>query len=307
LNKYLSRKRLSQYGIPTPQFTIGENANDVYKAARKFGYPVVLKGISSAHSRLVTPVYSPDEVESALQYVKSGLNKSQEIARLSDFAQVANLELGCSLTREFLIESLVEGDSLEVDGIIAEEEPVTFGITEQIPSKDPRFFIEGYLCPADYPETKHQELRRLSDLTLGATGLHNSGFSIEMRANTDHTYIIEVNGRLGSDDGFGEMFETYTGSLPALEALKLSLGLSPVSVSREDGCVAVAYRTYYEDGIIEKLPEELTSVSLEHENLSYGTMYKVGTRLYKPPHPDAFPHLAWVKTTHPETSRAAYA
>jgi len=307
MNKYLSRKRLSQYGIPTPQFTIGENANDIYKAAGKFGYPVILKGISSAHSRLVTPVYSRGDVESAFQHMKNGLNKSEEIARLSSFAQIAGIELGCSLTKEFLIESLVKGDSLEVDGIIAEGEPVTFGITEQIPSKDPPLFIEGYLCPADYPETKRQELCRLSDLSLTATGLQNSGFSIEMRVNEDHTYIIEVNGRLGSDDGFGDMFETYTGNLPALEGLKLSLGLSPETAFRKDVCVAVAYRTYYQDGIVEKLPEELTSGSLEYEDFTYGTMCKVGTRLYKPPHPDAFPHLAWVKTIHPESSRAAYA
>lgn len=306
INKYLSRKRLSQYGIPMPQFTIGENATDIYRAASRFGYPLVLKAIASSHSKLVTPVYTRSDVESALQYVKAGLIKSQEITRLSNFAQAADLELGCSLTREFLIESLVEGDALEIDGVIAEGEPVTFGITEQIPSKAPPFFIEGYLCPADHPGTEPGELRRLSDLSLTAIGLHNSGFSIEMRVNESHTYIIEVNGRLGSDDGFGEMFETYTGSLPALQALKLALGICPESVSREEICVAVAYRSYYEDGLVEKLPAKLTTGSLEYEDLAYGTMCEVGTRLYKPPHPDAYPHLAWVRATHPESSRAAY-
>ncbi len=306
INKYLSRKRLSQYGLPTPPFTIGENTDDVYTAASEFGYPLVLKGIASAHSRLVTPVYSRKDVESAVQYVKAGLTKSQEIARLSDFARAANLELDCSLTSQFLIESLVEGDALEIDGLIAEGEPLTFGITEQIPSESPPFFIEGYLCPADNPAAESGELRRLSDLSLTALGLHNSGFSVEMRVNTNHTYIIEVNGRLGSDDGFGEMFETRMGRLPALEAIKLALGILPESADYEETCVAIAYRCYYEDGIVEELPSEITPGNLEYEGMTWGTMCKVGTRLYKLPHPDAYPHLAWVKATHPKSSRAAY-
>ena len=98
--------------------------------------------------------------------MKAGLIRSQEITRLSNFAQAADLELGCSLTREFLIESLVEGDALEIDGVIAEGEPVTFGITEQIPSKAPPFFIEGYLCPAAHLGTEPGELLRLSDLSI---------------------------------------------------------------------------------------------------------------------------------------------
>ncbi|MFC1953284.1 acetyl-CoA carboxylase biotin carboxylase subunit family protein [Chloroflexota bacterium] len=306
INKYLSRKRLSQYGVPTPQFTIGENASDVYKYVSEFGYPLVLKAVASAHSKLVTPVYSKEGVEPAVQYLKASLIKSREIIRLSNFARLAGLEPGCSLKRQFLIESFVEGDSLETDGIIVEGEPITFGITEQIPSKDTPFFIEGYLCPADHPVTKLQEIRRLSDLSLAATGLHSSGFSIEMRVKADQTYIIEVNGRLGSDDGFGELYETYTGNLPALQALKLSLGLPLESASDEDVCVAVAYRSYYDDGIIDKLPEELISPNLDYGDITCGTMCKEGTRLYKPPHPDAYPHLAWVKTTHPETSRDAY-
>jgi biotin carboxylase len=87
-NKYLSRERLSQCGISTPQFVLGENTTDVYRAAGKFGYPLVLKGVSSAHSRLVTLVHSGKDVEPAVQYLQAGLVNSQEIARLSSFASV---------------------------------------------------------------------------------------------------------------------------------------------------------------------------------------------------------------------------
>ncbi len=305
LNKYLCRTRLSQQGIPTPRFVLGENGVDTYKAASQFGYPLVLKAVASAHARLVTLVNSPADVEAAVAHIRAGLAQSQDIANLSSFATMAKLEIGCSPTRQFLIESFAEGYSLESDGLIAEGGPMTFGIIEQIPSKDPPFFIEGYVCPPYHAEVDLGELRDLSSQSLAAVGLSHAGFSIEMRATDNYACVIEVNGRLGRDDGFGEMFETRTGCLPILLALELVLGIRPETAFRELS-VAVAYRCCYEDAIIEQLPDRSELCSLEDSGLTCGTVYDLGTRVYGPPHRNAHPHLAWVLATHPESSQAAY-
>jgi hypothetical protein len=190
--------------------------------------------------------------------------------------------------------------------VIIEGEPITFGITEQIPSEDPPFYIEGYLCPAERPEVELEELRCLSDSVLAAIDLHHSGFSIEMRANTNYTAIIEVNGRLGRDDGFGDMYKKRTGILPTLCALKSALGISPELTLNEQESVALAYRSHYEDGIVEKLPSREEVRNLGYEDVIYGTMCEVGTRMHKHPHPDTYPHLAWVLATHSSSSRFAY-
>lgn len=306
MNKYLCKTRLSQQGIPTPRFVLGEKAVDIYEAASEFGYPLVLKAVASAHARLVTLVNSPADVEAALAHITAGLVQSQDIASLSSFATTAILDIGCIPTRQFLIESFAEGYSLECDGVIAEGEPITFGIIEQIPSKDPPFFIEGYVCPPAHLEVDLGKLRNLSNQALAAVGLSHAGFSVEMRATDNHACVIEVNGRLGRDDGFGEMFETRTGCLPILLALKLALGIRSESAFREDVSAAVAYRCCYDDAIIDKLPDRSELRSLEDRGLACGTVYDLGARVYKPPHRDAHPHLAWVMATHPASGHAAY-
>lgn len=307
LNKYLSRERLSDCDILTPQFALGQSIADVYQSAGKFGYPLVLKATSSAHSRLVTLVQSSDEVESAVLSLQSGLTKSQEIARLSSFADLAHLELGCSPTRQFLIESFVGGDAVESDGIIGGEAPMTFGITQQIPSKTPPFYIEGYLFPAEYSEDKLDQLQQLSDQVITSVGLNQTGFSVEMRTTADCSYVIEVNGRLGRDDGLGEMFEACTGFLPLQQAFDLALGKHLECVPADRSCAAIAYQCYYGHGVVEQLPDRNDIRLLNGKGMTYGTMCQLGTRMYQPPHPDVYPHLVWVLATHPTSSRAAYA
>ena len=305
-NKYLCRERLSRHGIPVPRFVLCESGLDVRRAAREFGYPLVLKAVASAHSRLVTLVKSPADVEAATAYIRSGLVQSEDIARLSGFAAMADLDMGCSPTGEFLVESFAEGCSLETEGLMVKRSPLVLDTIEQVPSEEPPFFIEGYMCPPDLPEVDLEGVRRLTDRSLAAVGLSHAGFSIEMRADGDHACVIEVNGRIGRDDGLGEMFETRTGCLPIVAALDLALGIQPHFDFCESACVAVAYRCCYQDAMVEQLPDEAELCRLENDGLQCGTVYGVGARMYRPPHRDAHPHLAWVRATHPESSHTAY-
>jgi hypothetical protein len=326
-SKDLSRRALSQASVPVPRFRLVESARDVREFQREIGGPVVLKAVASAMARLVAKLEDPREAEAAVQRLREGLTHSTDVARLESFARAASRELGCDPRRQFLVEELLLGDPVETDGLIDGTAIHTFGVTDQIMPLPPRCYIEGYLLPSDRSPESCARIGAVSDAALRASGLARSdasaGFSIELRARGDDVRVIEVNGRLGEDDGFARLFQLPSRREPhpsrreapsrrephspwwcAIElALGGELGLGATRGVRR----AVAYRSCYEDGVVAQLPSEEELGALRAQGLEAGLSVKLGERMHAPGHPEAFPHLAWVLATHPTSSRAAYA
>jgi hypothetical protein len=255
VNKYLSRVALSAAGVPTPPFTLARTPADVRRfAERGQGYPVVIKAVASAMSRLVTLVREEREVDDAVARVQAGIVEFPDLRRLCGFAKAANLDLHCDPTRDFLVEGFAAGGPVETDGIVVGATPFTFGVTDQAMLPPPRFYIEGYLFPSDRPSTEHERIRRISDAALSASGIRDAGFSIEMRAAGEDVRVIEVNGRLGQDDGFAELFRPLTGCEPLIHAIEIASGLTP-SIARAGTMPrAIAYRCSFVDGKVLTTP-----------------------------------------------------
>ena len=301
-NKYLQRVALSRAGIGNPFFRLVESAEDVRRFAQEFGFPVVLKCVISTMSRLVTLVAKAEEIEPSVARMSEALTKSLDVKRLVSFSR-AGVDLGCDPTRQFLVESFLTGDMVETDGFVVGDKPFTFGVTEQIQSIDPPFFIESYLLPAEC--TDNEKVEEVSDATLVAMGLSDSAFSIEMRAKDGETSIVEVNGRLGWDEGFSDLFAVRTHEERIVQAQKLALGLELALERDTRRCAALAYRPCYYDGIVERLPTREFLRSMSTDGLRLGLATNRGARFVAPPNPEAYPHVAWALATHPSSSRAA--
>ncbi|MBI2847865.1 MAG: ATP-grasp domain-containing protein [Chloroflexi bacterium] len=267
---------------------------------------MVLKSVASALSHLVKLVTCDDEVDASVAFIHSELAECRYVRRLSGFARLAMLDMGCDPTKQFLVESFADGAAVETDGLVTGGQILTFGVTEQIPSSIPRFYIEGYLFPAELQHEGVCEIQGVSDAALKASGLDNSGFSVEMRLQDGHASVIEVNGRLGWDDGFGEMFEARIGKQPSRMALEMALGRHPALLHTSDCFAAVAYRNCYEDCIIEKMPAPDEMEKLQSAGLRYGMVAQEGMRFYAPPHIDVHPHVAWALAKDKISSRIAY-
>jgi hypothetical protein len=205
------------------------------------------------------------------------------VLRCRDFAHIAGLDMGCDATRQFLVEEFASGPPLETDGLVFGDRLELFGVTEQVVSKPPFFFVEGYLFPSARPP-----LERTTRSAISALGLRDAGFSIEFRGDA----VIEVNGRLGEDDGFPDLFRAALCEYPILRWLRG--GTAPVC--RAPGGHAIAYANSYRAGIVKHVtPAEGATV-----------VAAAGTRLFAPPHPDVAPHLAWALASHPDGARPAY-
>jgi hypothetical protein len=303
-NKYLQRVALSRAGIGNPLFSLAENASDVHRLARDYGFPLLLKCVISTMSRLVTLVNKEEDIDDAVSRMSEALTRSVDVARLISFAETGKVELGCDPKCQFLVESFLEGDMVETDGFVIGDVPFTFGVSEQVQSVAPPFFIEAYLFPADCTESGPVEL--VSDAAIKAIGLGDSGFSVEMRVHNGAIRIIEVNGRLGWDDGFSDMFQVRTHQERIFQAQQLALGIKPQLTRDVSRFAALAYQCCYYDGIVEDLPTREDLMRLQRNGVKFGLSTNRGARFFAPPYPQVYPHVAWALATHTGSSRSAY-
>jgi hypothetical protein len=256
----------------------------------------------------VTLVRGDRDVDAAVERMRSGLTTSVDIARLADFGAASGMDIGCDPRTQFLVESFAHGSPIETDGVVAGDDIRSFGVTEQVMTAPPLFFFEGYLLPADRPAADIEHVERVSDAALRALDVRDTGFSIEMRLDGDRASVIEVNGRLGWDEGFGDLFATVTGAQPAFQTLEIALGRASSFTRRTDVRAALAYACCYEDRVVARVPTapEVARVEQEHR-VQCGLAVHAGDRTYAPPHPDATPHLAFALATDARSSRVAYA
>lgn len=263
-----------------PRYALASSVADV----RRFGpFPVILKGMASTMSRAVVKAENPEDVEKFI----ARLADLPDIVRLQKFAALAKLDLGADPTRQFLVEEFVDGVPREVDGLAYEMIVDPFGAVEQIPSRA-GFYIEGYRFDPDRLSTV---LPRTLEIAF-ALDLDPCGFSIEFRGDA----VIEVNPRLGEDDGLPDFYNALRGEHPILDWIEY------LNENQQDPCeadepVAIAYASCYTGGTVREVP---AAEGVE-------VVVKPGDVLLAPPHPDFAPHLAYAIRTGPNAYAEARA
>jgi hypothetical protein len=281
VNKWACREALRLAGVPQPRCVRCRTAADVRRA--DLGFPLVLKAAASTLGRLVTKVERPEDLDAAVERLLARLPGSSDVARLVAFGKAAGIPLGLDPTAEFLAETFAPGRPLEADGLVFGREIDLFGVTEQVVRDGDGFFLEAYLFPADEPGRAGEVSRR----AIEAIGLSDSGFSIELRGDE----VIEVNARLGEDDGFPDLFRTALGAFP-LE--RWWTGATRGRPPR--GRHALAYVNRYRGGTFEGA-----------DSIPEGVVVTVspGAKLFDTGDPRHRAHLAFTIASHPASSRAA--
>ncbi len=298
--KHITRARLAARGVAQPEFALATSAREV-RAFAAGRYPVVLKAVASAMSRLVTLVRTEVEIDAAVARVRHGITVSPDVARLVAFARAGNLDLGLDPTAMFLVERFADGDPVEVDGVAVGTTPRPYGVLAQRMTPPPLFYIDGYILPSGRAD--EAAILATATAAIRAVGLCDAGFAVELRAGPEGPRVIEVNGRLGEDDGYGELFAAGLGVEPVQHAIALALGERPEVPNAPHGCHALAYRNWLTGGRVVSVPG---AAALRATGVRVGLSVSEGCELHAAPHPETHPHLAWALACHPAEPQAAY-
>ena len=321
VGKHLTRRALAAAQVAQPEFVLAESAAEVRRFAAAHGFPLMLKACASSMARLVTKVDDDGAIDAAVACVRAGIVVSADVARFETFARAARLDPGADPRTTFLCEAFAPGEPVETDGFVAGGRARSFGVVEQVMTPPPRFFLEAYLLPSDRPDAENDAIRETGERAALAVGLASqpgvanvAGFSIELRAAGATARVIEVNGRLGEDTALHDLFGAASGADPFDLAVALALGDSiDYHTSPMDwGCGrfgrhALVYQCTFGEGIITAVPSEAEVRELNNRTAQRaGLCVRVGDEMHAPPHPECFPHLAWVLVSHLNSSRAAF-
>ncbi len=306
-----TRRALSSAGVPQPRFSVASTADDVRRFARSIGdAPVVLKPAASTMGRWVARVAPGEDPAPAVARLREALPRAADVRRLLDFSSACGLAAACDPAREFLVEEWVEGDPLQSDGFSWEEGLDFFGVTGQVVSEPPETCIEGYLFPADIPAEVAARVRAVTEGAVRALGLREAAFCVELKLRDGLPRVIEVNGRLGEDEGLPEMLRAHLGDDPVALWIRRAAGGRGAARPRAPSGprAAIAYASWPRPGTVVSVPRPEDVASLVGDGrLRAEVLVEPGTRLHEISHPESSPHLAYALATDTESSRAAYA
>lgn len=193
---------------------------------------------------------------------------SQEARRIEGEAELAQLAedrkyrdeyaalagLPPDAVRGFLVEELVTGDEVTLEGFVRAGETTVIGVTDSVKYQRTNSF-ERFEYPSALPQGRLNELAEVAEVLVPAHGLDACFFNIEFFVPADGAaQIVELNPRIASQ--FSPLVEAVHGR-PTYDVLfALACGDDPRWDGSRPSGVAISYvMRVFEDAVVEAVPE----------------------------------------------------
>jgi biotin carboxylase len=191
------------------------------------GFPSFLKPVKSCMSMNAFRLKSREEF---LEKVTSASMPERFTKPFDDMAQkYTNFQLSCDY---LLVEDLLKGRQVSLEGYVAGGEPVVMGIIdgEMVPGT---LSFKRWLYPSRLPEHVQQRMERTAKDFFKGIGYDNAMFNMELMwdEEKDRVSIIEVNPKIASQ--FPDLFEKVDGVSSYEFLLQLAVGEKPVFKARQ--------------------------------------------------------------------------
>ena len=168
-NKRLMRERLAKAGVPGPAFTTVAVSEDPAAAARRVGYPCVLKPLVLSASRGVIRADDPEGFVAAFR----------RVAAILDDPEVRAIGEG---TDQILVESFVPGAEVALEGLLADGALSVLALFDKPDPLDGPFFEETiYVTPSRLPEATQRAIADVTAQAARALGLEEGPLHAELR------------------------------------------------------------------------------------------------------------------------------
>ncbi|KAA8494970.1 Carnosine synthase 1 [Porphyridium purpureum] len=182
-NKRVTRQVMAACGLPVPKFKSIFTKDDIDAAADYVGFPAILKPVFGAASMGVNKVADTEMVHVAYDKIFKTLDVSADTI----WAQGT----------EMVLEEYYDGDEFDIDILLFEGECVYAKVSDNWACWEPWFQEVGTNCPSAYPQSKQDELIKLSVDTTLALGFKYGVFHVECKYTSRGPRMIEVNARMG--------------------------------------------------------------------------------------------------------------
>lgn len=222
-DKARTRAALTAAGLPQPRYALVHGIEEAVEASARIGYPVVLKPRGMGASVGVVRVERPDDLAGAFAVV--------ERARR---AGPPAYEDGV------LIEELIDGPEISVDGAVSGGEYRPFCLARKELGDPPYFEEVGHVVDAADPLLADPALLALLADAHRTLGVLDGVTHTEVRLRAGGPVVIEVNGRLGGGM-IPYLGKLATGVDPGQVAAEVATGAPPSVEATSRGCAGIRF------------------------------------------------------------------
>lgn len=222
-DKHRSRTALTAAGLPQPGFALARTLDEATRAADRIGYPLVLKPRGMAASIGVVRATRP-----------AGLAEAFAIVERARRAGPPAFEDGV------LIEELVEGPEISIDGAVSAGDYRPFCLARKRLGSPPYFEEVGHMVDAVDPLAADPGLWSLLAEAHEALGVPDGITHTEVRLTARGPVIIEVNARLGGDL-IPYLGLLATGVDPGCVAADVAIGTPPDVGQQARRCAGIRF------------------------------------------------------------------
>jgi len=203
-DKRATRKVMEAQGLPSPLNAMIYTEADIDAAAKKVGFPAVIKPIAAAASMGVVRVDSLPELRKKVTEVWRKL----ELVTFDDQGILRQLEEGEEMSdalkppkgyikKDLMMEEYLDGAEVDCDLVLSEGSCTYGAVTDNWPTIEPYFNETGSNCPSVLSRKTQEELLDLAVKSSLALGFKLGVLHVELKATSRGPRLIEVNARMG--------------------------------------------------------------------------------------------------------------
>jgi hypothetical protein len=269
-DKHTSRTVLTGAGLPQPRFALASTAARAAAVGVEIGYPVVVKPRGMAGSVGVTRASGPAELLEAFR-------RAERASRMGPAGYAGGV----------LVEELVDGSEISVDGAVVDGEYFPFCVAHKLLGEPPYFEEVGHIVDGADPLLTDAGLRDLLGHAHAALGVGYAVTHTEIRFTSRGPVVIEVNGRLGGDL-IPYLGQLATGVDPGAVAVDVAEGIRPRIEPDHRTCVGIRFCYPPEDcrvvGITVPEPESAAGLLEAHAMAAPGDAVRLPPRAHMSRH-----------------------
>lgn len=171
------------------------------------------------------------------------------------YARIAALAgLAAESVRGFLVEELVEGDEVTLEGYVHGGRVTVIGVTDSVKYPGTNSFWR-FEYPSALPQGRQAELAQVAERLLPALGFDGGFFNVEFLVPEEGpARLVEVNGRIASQ--FAPLVQAVHGRSTYEALFELHCGRDPGWDAASGNGVAISYvLRVFEDALVERVPE----------------------------------------------------
>ncbi len=220
----------------------------------------LLRGATAAAELPFEPPFFVKPVVGRLSENARRIDDAAELATLEEddypprYARIAVLAgLHPAAAHGFLVEELLEGAEVTLEGYVYRGEVTTIGVTDSLKYPGTNSF-EGFAYPSSLPAERLAELDRIAARVLPALGFDGGFFNMELFVPDEGAArLIEVNGRIASQ--FAPLVRAVHGRSTYEALFRLASGEDPAWSAPPATGVAISYcLRVFEDAFVVAVP-----------------------------------------------------